>query len=90
MFLFYVLSFFKRGDTIQEGTLFKGGHYLRKCGIQKWLKIKIQHLLKYCPGTLTKLEISKVNKIPFLCTKFFFQKRGDYSRGNIIQGGDNI
>ena len=23
MFLFYVLSFFKEGDTIQEGTLFK-------------------------------------------------------------------
>ena len=32
MFLFYVLSFFKRGDTIQGGTLFKGGHYLRKYG----------------------------------------------------------
>ena len=30
MFLFYVLSFFKKGDTIQWGTLFKGGHYLRK------------------------------------------------------------
>ena len=30
MFLFYVLSFFKKGDTIQGGTLFKGGHYLRK------------------------------------------------------------
>ena len=33
MFLFYVLSFFKKGDTIQEGTLFKGGHYLRKYSI---------------------------------------------------------
>ena len=32
MFLFYVLSFFKKGDTIQGGTLFKGGHYLRKYG----------------------------------------------------------
>ena len=32
-FLFYVLSFFKKGDTIQGGTLFKGGHYLRKYGI---------------------------------------------------------
>ena len=29
MFLFYVLSFFKKGDTIQGGTLFKGRHYLR-------------------------------------------------------------
>ena len=33
MFLFYVLSFFKKGDTIQGGTLFKGGHYLRNYGI---------------------------------------------------------
>ena len=32
MFLFYVLSFFKKGDTIQGGTLFKGGHYSRKYG----------------------------------------------------------
>ena len=33
MSLFYVLSFFKKGDTIQGGTLFKGGHYLRKYGM---------------------------------------------------------
>ena len=32
MFLFYVLSFFKKGNTIQGETLFKGGHYLRKYG----------------------------------------------------------
>ena len=30
MFLFYVLSIFKKGDNIQGGTLFKGGQYLRK------------------------------------------------------------
>ena len=30
MFLFYVLSIFKKGDTIQGGTLFKGGHYMYK------------------------------------------------------------
>ena len=30
---FYVLRFFKNGDTIQWGTLYKGGHYLRKYGI---------------------------------------------------------
>ena len=35
MFLFYVLSFFKKGDTIQGGTLFKGGHDLRKYGTYK-------------------------------------------------------
>ena len=32
MFLFYVLTIFKNRDTIQEGTLFKGGHYIRKYG----------------------------------------------------------
>ena len=30
MFLFYALSFFQKGDTIQWRTLFKGGHFLRK------------------------------------------------------------
>ena len=29
----YVLSFFKKVDTTQGGTLFKGGHYLRKYGM---------------------------------------------------------
>ena len=32
MFLFYVLTFFKEGDIIQGGTLFKGGQNLRKYG----------------------------------------------------------
>ena len=35
MFLFYVLSFFIKGGTIQGGTLFKGGHYLYSYSIQK-------------------------------------------------------
>ena len=30
-----MLSFFKKGDTIKGGTLFKGGHYLRKYGMLK-------------------------------------------------------
>ena len=30
MFLFYVLSFFKNGDTNKRGTLFKGGGELFK------------------------------------------------------------
>ena len=38
----YVLSFFKKGDTIQVGTLFKGGHYLRKYGIFLHTKINIR------------------------------------------------
>ena len=47
MFLFYVLSFFKKGDTIQRGTLFKGGHYLRKYGIHlKFRRIIPQNSLK--------------------------------------------
>ena len=40
MFFFYVLSFFKNGDTIQGGKLFKKGHYLRKYGMfYFWPKI---------------------------------------------------
>ena len=33
MFLFYVLIFFKNGDTIQGGTLYNEGHHLMKYGI---------------------------------------------------------
>ena len=39
MFLFYVLTFFKNGDIIQGGTLFKGGHYLRKYGMTQDLSV---------------------------------------------------
>ena len=45
MFLFYVLSFFKKGDTIQGGTLFKGGHYLRKYGMWNLLDRNFQDYL---------------------------------------------
>ena len=39
MFHFYVLSFFKKGDTIQGGgTLFKGGYCLRNYG--KYIQYK--------------------------------------------------
>ena len=31
--LYHVLSFFKKGDTIQGRTLFKGGHYIMKYGM---------------------------------------------------------
>ena len=43
MFLSYVLSFFKKEDTIQRGTLFKGGDYLRKYGmyISWWLDFDV-------------------------------------------------
>ena len=39
MFHFHVLSFFKNGDTIQGGTLYKGGHYLRKYGSCKYPRV---------------------------------------------------
>ena len=42
MFLFYLLSFFKKGNTIQGGTLFKGGHYLRKYG--KYIRSALLYL----------------------------------------------
>ena len=38
MFLFYVLSCFKNGDTI-----FKGGHYFRKYGIYKIIDFPKYH-----------------------------------------------
>ena len=41
MFLFYVLSFFKKGEVIQGGTLYKGGHYLRKYGMQTWFDAQL-------------------------------------------------
>ena len=45
MFLFYVLSFFKNEDIIQGGTLFKGGHQLRKYGMY-CLQIEIERLIR--------------------------------------------
>ena len=48
MFHFYVLNFLKKGDTIQGGTLFKGGHYLRKYGVynlrfyQVWYQVIVK------------------------------------------------
>ena len=38
MFLFYVVRFFKKGDTIQ------GGHYLRKYGISFTFSKNINHV----------------------------------------------
>ena len=65
MFLFYVLSFFKKGDTIQ------GGHYLRKYGtyldtalynllyvIYYYLYVPFQHVsfVSLCPeGPISKV-----------------------------------
>ena len=51
MFLFYVLTFFKKVDIIQGGTLFKGGHYLRKYGIS--ISLTFCHLLENRPPDQT-------------------------------------
>ena len=50
MFLFYVLSFYKEGDTIQGGTLFKGGHHLRKYGNSENHRTVLTHVERgtYC------------------------------------------
>ena len=53
MFLFYVLSLNKKGDTIQGGTLFKGGHYLRKYGIGF---ISMLFVCFYLPGHFIRLH----------------------------------
>ena len=59
MFLFYVLSFFRKKETIQGGTLFKGGHYLRKYNIlmRKIQKMKTSNSLdtwKVIPATVAR------------------------------------
>ena len=36
----YVPCFFKKGDTFQGGTLFKGGHYLRKYDMSMTLLLR--------------------------------------------------
>ena len=46
MFHLYVLSFFKKGDNIQGGTLFKGGQYLRKYGMYEQNTTHVVHMTK--------------------------------------------
>ena len=58
MFPFYVLIFFKKGDTIQRGTLLKGGHYLRKYGNFKGKKM----LIKKMPSKLGWAVFSTANQ----------------------------
>ena len=60
MFLFYVLSIFKNGDTIQGGTLFKGGHYLRK--------LEFESLV-----LTTECVSSASNFVGFLSSTFFMK-----------------
>ena len=68
MFLFYALRFFKEGDTIQGGTLFKGGDYLRKYGNLQLGSSggPAKIFLGVGIGPLSKLMAVKVNQI--ICT----------------------
>ena len=67
MFLFYVLTFFKKGGIIQGGTLFKGGHYLRKYGMLVKTYVLKNLILQLRPTTegqrLTGLNIRPKVKI---------------------------
>ena len=61
-FLFYVLSFFKKGDTIQGGTLFKEIRYLFSLHdsiVEWWTKAQIsshKFWLKQCFSCWSKLS----------------------------------
>ena len=63
MFLFYVLSFFKKGDTIQGGILFKGGQYLRKYGISKIKVFNRQNVCSSVAWLITKLIFLDIKSI---------------------------
>ena len=58
MFLFYVVSFFKKGDTIQGGTLFKEiRYYLEIDNIKSVISESFLLWLfpqKMCPGPLKR------------------------------------
>ena len=57
----YLLSFFKKGDTIQGGTLFKRGHYLRKYGT---------YLVEtLCDGSIKNCDLCYQTKMNWLVQK---------------------
>jgi hypothetical protein len=68
MFLFYVLSFFKNGDTIEGGTLFKGGYYLRKYGTHASISRNIV-LIKYFCGSICTANIYTAQRRVFHCVQ---------------------
>ena len=76
MFLFYVLSFFKKGDTIQGGTLVKGGHYLRKYGIYFLNFLNCLLAEQTNPGSkITVVLVIKLKQVPsYLNTKAWWLK----------------
>jgi hypothetical protein len=68
--------FFKKGDTIQGGTSFKGGHYLRKYGT--YLE----------DGTLTKAESINLGEEVAKGTTLFLCWGESISKGSRIRLGD--
>ena len=62
MFLFYVLRFFKKGITIQGGTLFKEEYYLRKYGNPS--------SVVYVPELIGALSDSILHQSHRLCYEF--------------------
>ena len=72
MVLFYVLSFFKKWDIIQGGTLFKGGPYLRKYG-------RIYFFVSFSGGTIENPPQNGIN----LCKKPSSSSMRDQNREGI-------
>ena len=64
----YILSFFKKGDTIQGGTLFKGEHYLRKYGICLDLSSFLLKFFFYYKKIVNEIRLI-VNKMKRQCNK---------------------
>ena len=72
MFLFYVLSFFKKGDTIQGGTLIKGGHFLRKYGICFINVLCIEEYISFLNRNSCLAAQCLMSSNDFLCLFTFF------------------
>ena len=75
MFLFYVL--FKKGDTIQGGKFFKGGHYLRKYGrFSSLASHKMINKQKHLPTFVQKLVLRIILKVSLRNQHFYFESMG--------------
>ena len=84
MFHFYVLNFFKKGDTIQGGTLFKGGHYLRKYGTTFDLcKVNFNASLWFTSVVILTLSCQVIDSQPKIITRWS-NKIGCFSKHKLI------
>ena len=78
MFLFYVQNFFKKGDTIEGGTLFKGGHYLRKY---------CTFLIYICTVTIGSVDIMAQQFKFIACLKIMMEELSTLATGFEVDGG---